>query len=152
MDKFTKTTEIDISAMNEMEDETPKKSKVGKIIAMVICLIIAIFIWMLVMEVDTTIYEKEFKDISVEIIDDNNNYQLASTVNKLNIIVKGTNSDLVDIKESDIKIYLESSSFDDSKYESGKDEYWLPVVVEIINKGESITVDEYKIKVKVTQK
>ena len=36
MDKFTITTETDISNMNLIEEEAPQKSRVGKIIAIII--------------------------------------------------------------------------------------------------------------------
>ena len=41
MDKFTKTTEIDISTMHDvMEEETPKKNNFAKVIAIIISFIV----------------------------------------------------------------------------------------------------------------
>lgn len=119
MDKFTKTTEIDISAMKDMEDETPKKSNVGKIVAMVICLIASIFIWLLVMEIDDTQIEKEFKDISVQIVYDgeqNSEYEIIAE--KLDVTIEATRSDMADLSKEGIVLTVHiPSDFDYTKSE-----------------------------------
>ena len=47
MAKFTKTTEIDISAMHEVvEEETPKKNRLGWIISIIVAIIIAFVVWL----------------------------------------------------------------------------------------------------------
>lgn len=106
MDKFTKTTEIDISAMNDMEDETPKKGKAGKIIALIICLIASIFIWLLVMETDDdTLIKKEFSDVAVKIEylgKKNEAYDIE--IDNLDVVVKATRSDMADLSKEDITL------------------------------------------------
>ncbi len=109
MDKFTKTTEIDISAMKDMEDETPKKSNVGKIIAMVICLIASIFIWLLVMEIDDTKIQKEYKDIAVQIVyEDSQNPEYEIVADKIDVTIEATRSDMADLSKEGItlKVYI----------------------------------------------
>lgn len=108
MDKFTKTTEIDISAMNDMEDETPKKSNVGKIVAMIICLIASIFIWLLVMETDDTKIKKEYKDVSVVVVYDvgaqNQGYEIIP--NTMDVTIEATRSDMADLSKDGITLTL----------------------------------------------
>ena len=60
MDRFSKTTEIDTAEITAatMEDDTPKKSKATNIIALVLCLLIAVIVWIFVMETDTNYIEK----------------------------------------------------------------------------------------------
>ena len=134
MDKFTKTTEIDISAMKDMEDETPKKSNVGKIVAMVICLIASIFIWLLVMEIDDTTVKKEFKDISVQIIYDdgqqNPDYEII--VDKMDVTVEATRSDMADLSRDGIVLTLHIPK--NFSYEEG--EHTLTVKPTISGYGE----------------
>ncbi len=108
MDKFTKTTEIDISAMNEMEDETPKKSSAGKVIAMIFCLIFAIIIWFLVMELDTSKQERKFENISVEIIG-GEDYLIQGDLS-VDVVFVGTNKELASIKKDEIKATLDLSA------------------------------------------
>ena len=51
MTKFTKTTEIDISAMQDViEEETPKRSKLSFVLPMIISVVLAFFIWIYVTE------------------------------------------------------------------------------------------------------
>lgn len=107
MDKFTKTTEIDISAMNEMEDETPKKSSVGKIVAMVLCLILAIVIWFVVMEVDTSMQQRTFENISVEIVG-GEGYSIQGDL-VVDVVFIGTNKNLARINEKHIRATLDLS-------------------------------------------
>lgn len=108
MDKFTKTTEIDISAMNEMEDETPKKSKVGTIVALIVCLFVSLFIWIFVMETDTSLIEKTYDDVSVTIVNNINNFDI--TAEDMSVIIKATRSDFADLKKHDISVILDASS------------------------------------------
>lgn len=108
MDKFTKTTEIDISAMNEMEDETPKKSRVGTIVALIVCLFVSLFIWIFVMETDTSLVEKDFENISVTIINNKNNFEI--TAEDITVAVKATRSDFADFKKQDIMVTLDAST------------------------------------------
>lgn len=107
MDKFTKTTEIDISAMTEMEDETPKKSNVGNIIAFISCLIFAIIIWLFVMEIDTTIQERTYNDISIEKIGDAG-YTVSGELS-VDVVLTGISRELANIGKEDIRVILDFS-------------------------------------------
>lgn len=106
MDKFTKTTEIDISAMNEIEDETPKKSNAGTIVALILCLVASIFIWLLVMETDTQEIEKTFSGVPVQVVQvsDIDSYEI--TVSSATVTVKATKSDMADLTKDGIKLTL----------------------------------------------
>ncbi|MBQ7353048.1 MAG: hypothetical protein IJW54_03475 [Clostridia bacterium] len=95
MDKFTKTTEIDISAMHDvMEEETPKKNKIGKIVAIIISCLVAIGIWVYASETDNNI-ETDTYEIQATI--DNE-------VKEFYAYVSGTNSQLADFDASKIVI------------------------------------------------
>jgi len=111
MDKFTKTTEIDISAMTEMEDETPQKSNVGKVVAMIFSLIFAIVIWLFVMEIDTTIQEREFKNISVLIT--NSDGYIVTGAENVDVILSGVKNQLADIDRDEIKVILDLSKLEE---------------------------------------
>ena len=108
MDKFTKTTEIDISAMVDMEDETPKKSTAGTIVALIVCLIVSLFIWVFVMETDSSLIEKTYDDISVTIV--NNTENLNITAEDVSVAIKATRSDFADLKKQDITAVLDASN------------------------------------------
>ena len=108
MDKFSKTTEIDISDAMGMEDDTPKKSIKWKVVAIVMSVLIAICIWLYVMQTDTTLYERDYKDISVTVVNENGyNVTVSDTVT---VTLKGMKSTLADIKKSDITVQADASS------------------------------------------
>lgn len=109
MDKFTKTTEIDISAMTEMDDETPKKSNVGNIIAFICCLIFAIFIWLFVMEIDSTIHERAFDDIYVEVFGNEDAGYTVSGDLKVDVVLTGVSNELADVDKDDIRVIFDFS-------------------------------------------
>ena len=95
MDKFTKTTEIDISAMHDvMEEETPKKNKAGKIVAIIFSLIAAICIWVYAAETNGSI--------------ETDTYEVQATFDNelmdFYVYVSGTNSQLADFDAKDIVI------------------------------------------------
>lgn len=95
MDKFTKTTEIDISSMNDsMEEATPKKNKSSKIIAMILSLVVAFGIWVYVLETDTTVVKDLYENIPV----------IGMTDVYVNVWVEGTNSQLADVKAEYIEV------------------------------------------------
>ena len=111
MDKFTKTTEIDISAMHDvMEDETPKKNKTGKIIAIIISLIAAICIWVYATETNGSI---ETDTYEVQAAFDNEALEFY-------VYVSGTESQLADFDESKIVIVKNS----DGGYSAEKIEHY----------------------------
>ncbi len=101
MDRFSKTTEIDTAeiAAAAMEDDTPKKSRISIIIALVSCILIAIIIWMTVMEADTNPFQREYDDVKI--------YASCTDVDPIDsttITVKGLRKVIVDIKASDFKV------------------------------------------------
>ena len=103
-DKFTKTTETDISNMSLMEEETPQKSKAGTIISIIISLILSVSLWLYVVDSDENKIEKAFDDIEVQIINPNPNYEI--TPEKVTVIVVGTKSQLVDVDKSEIIVEI----------------------------------------------
>ena len=98
MAKFTKTTEIDISAMHEViEEETPKKSKWRWILSIIISIILAFIVWVYVTEVSTDEHTKVFHNIEVENSDET-----------VNIVVSATYSELADLEKSHIVVVKSS--------------------------------------------
>ncbi len=106
MDKFTKTTEIDISNMNLIEEEPPQKSKIGKIITIIVSLLLSITLWLYVIETDETKIDKEFDDIQVNIV--NATEQFNITADNVSVVLTGTNSQLVDVEKSDIIVEIDA--------------------------------------------
>ena len=108
MDKFSKTTEIDISDAMGMEDDTPKKSVKWKVVAIVMSVLIAICIWLYVMQTDTALYDREYKNISVTVVNaDGYDVVVSDTVT---VKLRGTKSNLADIKKADITVRADASS------------------------------------------
>lgn len=102
MDKFTKTTEVDISNANPVEDEAPQKSRVGKIVAAIVCVLLAICAWIYVVETDDTLVEKEFNNVKVVILDNSDYYTYKASA--VSVTLVGTNSELVDVDPSKIVV------------------------------------------------
>ena len=89
MAKFTKTTEIDISAMHEVvEETTPKKSKFKLVLSIVISVLIAFIIWIVATEISTDTHEKTYTGIEV-----------LNSEETIEVKVKGTYSALADVKK-----------------------------------------------------
>lgn len=107
MDKFTITTENDISNMNLVEEETPQKNRTAQVIAIIISILLSVAIWLYVMETDETKIEKEYEQVTVNIV--NSNEQFNITAQDVDVILIGTNSQLVDIEKSDIIVEIDSS-------------------------------------------
>ncbi|MBQ8738240.1 MAG: hypothetical protein IJZ04_01955 [Clostridia bacterium] len=101
MDRFSKTTDIDTAevAAASADSDTPKKSRVGSIIAFTVCIVLAIFIWLWVMETDTTVIQREFNDVQIcsSFID-------SEPIGYADITVKGVRKNIVDLKAKDFKI------------------------------------------------
>ena len=104
MDKFSRTTEIDTAGvLNAIEQDTPKKSRRGNIIALVICIFVAVGIWAYVMYTDPTEHEREYRD--VDIICENADYNV-EVLDEVDVVIKGTNLNITEISKSDIKIVI----------------------------------------------
>ncbi|MBO5091442.1 MAG: hypothetical protein J6C61_03060 [Clostridia bacterium] len=95
MAEFTKTTEIDISAMHEViEEETPKKNKWRWVLSIIISIVLAFIVWLYVTEVSTDEHTKVFYDI-----------QVVNAENEtVNVAVTGTYSELADLKKDHIVV------------------------------------------------
>lgn len=111
MDKFTKTTEMDISAMNEAEEEASKKnkgkSKIGTIISIILCMFVAVAIWLFAMESDDGLYSRTYKDINVNLIG-NDGYEVSGDL-CVDVVLLGTNSELANIEREEIEVNLDFS-------------------------------------------
>ncbi len=104
MDKFSRTTEIDTAGvLNAIEQDTPKKSRRGNIIALIICIIVAIGIWAYVMYTDPEIHEKEFNDIKVTCESEDYTVEVLDDVD---VVLKGTNISITEVSKSDIKVVI----------------------------------------------
>ena len=119
MDRFSKTTEIDISELAAIEDDTPKKSKIGNIIALILSIIIAIFIWLYVMETNVLTEQINIDDIYVYSYSDVN-----IPIEKRPIKVSGMRRYLVDFDKDDFKIIKkESGSYEVILFGTNSDVY-----------------------------
>lgn len=106
MAKFTKTTEIDISAMHDViEEETPKKSKWGVIIPLILSVVIAFGVWISATNQSTDTKEMVFEDITV--VDLNGN----SVGEEVDVEVVGTYSQLADMKKEYILVTKTSKGY-----------------------------------------
>ena len=144
MDKFTKTTEVDISNMNTVEDEAPQKGKIGKIIAIVISLLLAVSIWIYAMETDETKVEKEYTDIKVVV--QNAPKQFNVTASDVSVTLVGTNSQLVDVDWSEITVIVDASSIS----EAGVYEMFTSVIT--VTEENGVAVKDNFVKVKLSAK
>ena len=101
MDRFSKTTEIDTAEITAatMEDDTPKRSKATNIIALVLCLLIAVIVWIFVMETDTNYIEKSLDSVPVY-----GDYVDQSPIDHTTIVVKGIRKNVIDISANDLKL------------------------------------------------
>lgn len=98
MAEFTKTTEIDISAMHEViEEETPKKNKWRWVLSIIISIVLAFIVWVYVTEVSTDEHTKVFYDIQVVNAEN-------ETVDVVDVAVTGTYSELADLKKDHIVV------------------------------------------------
>ena len=143
MEKFTKTTEIDISAMNEIEDEAPKKSNVGNVIAIIVCLLLAILIWVFVIETDDSLTSKVYK---VNVTDTVDGYEIVNT--SINVEIKATRSDLADLSKDEIIVMIDKTALN-KEIDTQK----LPVKVHIESSNEGKwTVVSNDLSVQVSKK
>ena len=100
MTKFTKTTEIDISAMHEViEEETPKRSKLALVLPIIISVVLAFFVWIYVTENSDDVKTKTFT------------VQVPNEEITLDIEVEGTYSALADINEGSFEIKKDGDGY-----------------------------------------
>ena len=133
MDKFSRTTEIDTAGvLSAIEEETPKKSRRGNIIALVICVLVAIFIWAYVVDTNPEITSIEFSNVEVAVQSDEYNVVLKTQVD---ITVSGTISDIVDINRSDISVYISTESI------NIEGTYAVPIVCKLATPNENVEIE-----------
>ena len=133
MDKFSRTTEIDTAGvLSAIEEETPKKSRRGNIIALVICVLVAIFIWAYVVDTNPEISSIEFSNVEVAVQSDEYNVVLKTQVD---ITVSGTISDIVDINRSDISVYISTESI------NIEGTYAVPIVCKLATPNENVEIE-----------
>ena len=108
MDKFTKTTSTDISSMHTVEEETPNISKVGKVVAFIICLLLAVSFWVYVSETSTETYEKDFDDVPVVII--NSNEQFNIQADSVDVVITATKSQFADLSNESIIVEIDAGN------------------------------------------
>ena len=146
MDKFTKTTEVDISNMGLIEEDTPQKSKAGKIIAIIISLLLSISIWLYVVETDKTEVEEVYENIVVHVLNEPDGYKVKAE--NVTVILTGTNSKLVDIDEADIIVEIKADNL--TEEDTIVTEYKAYINGEVEPSVE-VKVKSNKIKVKVAK-
>ncbi len=123
MDKFSRTTEIDTAGvLSAIEEDAPKKSRKGNIIALIICILVAIFIWAYVVDTDPELHEKKFTEIEVSF--ENTDYNV-TVKTRINVTLKGTTSDLVDVSRSEISVIIPAG------YINGEGEYKVPIICDL---------------------
>ena len=146
MDKFSRTTEIDTAGvLNAIEQDTPKKSRKGNIIALVICIFVAIGIWAYVMYTDPEIHEKEFDNIQVTYEGDD--YEIIA-IEEVDVVIKGTNRDITSISKSDIKIVIVNKEIiGEGTYKVG-----FKCIVDGKSDGLEVIPSVNKVEVRVTKK
>lgn len=137
MDRFSKTTEIDTAeiAAAAMEDDTPKKSKATIIIALVLCVLVSVVVWLFVMETDTEPARMEL-DIGVYAAMEDD-----TPIENVEIIVSGLRKNIVDIKKQDLRaIKREDGQYDIYFVDTAKAE-----IYDLVNES---TADEIIVSVK----
>ncbi len=126
MANFTKTTEIDISSMHDvMEEETPKKSKWGVIIPIVLSLIVAFGIWLFATEKSTDLHTETYDAIVV----DTNGIPIKNETVKVD--VKGTYSQLADMKKEYIIVTKNGDEYQAPQLTKGAKDSLLTVTLTI---------------------
>lgn len=107
MAKFTKTTEIDISAMHDViEEDTPKKSKWGIIIPIILSVVIAFGVW-----ISATNQSNDTKEMIFEVtVVDSNGISVGENVD---VEVIGTYSQLADMKKEYIVVTKTAKGYSD---------------------------------------
>jgi hypothetical protein len=99
MDRFSRTIDTDTAEYANIEDSTPtKRGKLSKIIAIIVCFLLAVVMWLYVMEVNTE---------NVEFTIDNVNYIENGVEADKKIVVKavGQKNFIADAKRADVTVH-----------------------------------------------
>ena len=133
MDKFSRTTEIDTAGvLSAIEEETPKKSRRGNIIALIICVFVAIFIWAYVVDTNPEITSIEFSNVEVAVQSNTYDVEIKTQVD---VTVKGTVNDSVDISRSDIIVFIPTEKI------NIEGTYTVPIVCEIRHPNDNVQIE-----------
>lgn len=93
---------------------TVKKNKTIDFLAKVICLLLAFFIWYYAVSVDTVIYEEEFSEIPVEIVNKGEYEVLSGDGITVDVTLSGNRGAVRKLKNSDIRAYVDVSNVTDA--------------------------------------
>lgn len=101
-----------VSVLPESEEQsegnlTLKRNKTVDLIAKIVCLLIAFFVWYYASSIDTVIYEEEFKEIPIEIINKSEYVILSGKDKTIDVTLSGTRQDIDEISKYDIKARVE---------------------------------------------
>ena len=146
MDKFSRTTEIDTAGvLSAIEEETPKKSRRGNIIALIICIFVAIFIWAYVVDTNTEIDSVHFSDVDVIVNSVEYDVEIKTQVD---ITISGTVRDIVDIGRTDISVYIPV------EYINVEGTYAVPIVCKLNTANDRIQMESSvtTVLIQVTEK
>ncbi len=89
---------------------TVKKNKTIDFFAKVICLLLAFFLWYYAVSTDTVIYEDDFFEIPVEIVNDGEYSVLSGDGITVDVTLSGNRSTVRKLKNSDIRAYVDVSN------------------------------------------
>lgn len=89
---------------------TVKKNKTIDFLAKVICLLLAFFLWYYAVSVDTVIYEEEFLEIPVEIVNNGDYSVLSGDGITVDVTLSGNRATVRSIKNSEIRAYVDVSN------------------------------------------
>ncbi len=103
-------TELRPEAEQAEGNITVRKNKTADFIAKVICLLLAFFLWYYAASLDTVIYEEEFTAIPVEIVNKSGFAVLSGDGMTVDVTLSGIRSNIRNIKNSDIRAYVDISN------------------------------------------
>ncbi|MBQ7779071.1 MAG: hypothetical protein IJ404_01120 [Clostridia bacterium] len=89
---------------------TVKKNKTIDFLAKVICLLLAFFLWYYAVSIDTVIYEEEFFEIPVEIVNNGDYSVLSGDGITVDVTLSGNRATVRKIKNSEIRAYVDVSN------------------------------------------
>lgn len=93
---------------------TVKKNKTIDFLAKIICLLLAFFLWYYAVSVDTVIYEEEFVEIPVEIVNKGEYAVLSGDGITVDVTLSGNRNTIRKLKNSDIRAYVDVSNVTDA--------------------------------------
>ncbi len=89
---------------------TVKRNKTLDFLAKIICLLLAFFLWYYAVSVDAVIYEEEFSDIPVEIVNRSGFAVLSGDGMTIDVTLSGNRNAIRKLKNSDIRAYVDVSN------------------------------------------